>query len=98
MGRKEEDFSAGEAPERLKSVANPSPKIGLLIRYYTGRKEEAIQEAFDIFGGPKGVVATVNACGQSRSWDDPEKFPRNNQFVSGKETLGYMFVKFEVLD
>jgi hypothetical protein len=95
MAKQMEDFSA--APVKKSEIA-PTPKIGLLIRYLAGRKEEAVQEAFDRFGGIKGLVSTVGSCGQSRSWSTPEEFPYNNLYVPGLEHQSMLFVKYELID
>lgn len=99
---KNEDFSV-DAPAKTARLAiggimAPSDKIGLLVRYEVGRKEEAINTLFDTFGKSNGVTVVVPACGLSRSFATPDSFPRNSTFVPGKEGQGLMFVKYEVIN
>lgn len=89
------DFSEAITTE---VIANPTPKIGILVRYRSGRKDEAIDTVFEKLGGPHGVVALVRECGLSRAFASPDLFPRENAYVPGHGHKGLMFVRYEVLD
>lgn len=90
------DFSVETV--KVGGVLNPTPKIGILVRYENGRKEDAINAVFDAFGGAQGVTVTVPEGGQSRRYLTPENFPTTNVWVNGGEARGLMFVKFEVIN
>ena len=90
---KNTDFNAADGPS---VVVNPTPKIGILIRYRAGRKAEAIDLAFEQCGSDKGIVAFVPDGGQSRQWASPDVFPSDNAYVPGTPTK--LFVKYECVD
>jgi hypothetical protein len=95
VGKDKEDFAAAA---ETGGEANPTPKIGMLVRHFRGRKDEAVNQLFDSFGKSNGVHVLVKACGLSRQFATPEDFPVNNLWVPGKEAEGMYFVKYECVD
>ena len=93
---KNTDFNVVDGPSGASVVVNPTPKIGILIRYRAGRKAEAIDLAFEQCGSDQGIVALVPDGGQSRKWASPDTFPVDNAFVPGTPTK--LFVKYECVD
>jgi len=77
-------------------VLCPDPKVGILIRYHPGKKEEAIQEAFEMHGDDGGILSVVQDIGHSRKYPWG-KLPTTNTYVPGHGGTGHMFVKFEPL-
>jgi len=77
-------------------IPNPTPKVGVLIKYTPGRKEEAIQEAFELLGDGTGLRVTIGEIGHSRLFEF-KRFPKTNKYVPGFEGHGCMFVKYEPL-
>ena len=92
----------GQLPQREKRqgneniVPNPTGKIGLLIKYRSGHKEDAVQEAFELLGDATGLVVRVEALGLSRRYEWARR-PKTNDFVPGHGHTGHMFIKFEPL-
>jgi hypothetical protein len=76
---------------------SPSSKVALLLRYRTGAKDAAIQEAFEAFGDGFGIELVIPALGLSRRIAKPELFPKGNQYAPGHEAEGYMFVKWQLV-
>lgn len=79
-------------------MVQPNPKTGLLVRYRTGRKAEAVDAVFEKLAARDGVTVKVYECGLSRRYRSHEEFPTANDYVPGFSNAGMAFVRWECID